>query len=197
MCNRKGESGISMIEIIVALAIFSIISVVVMTFFFRSTTDFYKIQATNFETADRLQVIDRIAKVLRGGAGIQDARPNTLTFFAYFSPNDTKPSKITYNYDINQKSLVVTWIMASGSAPDYVYSNADAKTSTLLKDAVLTTDLFRYYDKDGNTGPFDSANYSNISKVEVYIHKKPTQGGNIQSADLSTTVVLRNVRGLF
>lgn len=192
--SHSKQSGFSIVELLVAMIIISILSGIVYIFFSSSINDFIKIQTTNNVTTDRTRAMNRMIQVIRGVNRIEVAADNNLTVYTFFSPTDNIPSKVTYNYKPELKKIEVTHVLAEGVAPNYTYDTADAKTHTILSEIELSKPLFNYVDKLGGTGPFDDTNYNNITQIGISLSGKTV--GNIMPIDMETSILLRNRTGV-
>lgn len=134
----------------------------------------------------------RITRVLRGVTTITDAKPQTLSAFAYFTPRDGTLSKVRYFYDDSLVgSVKVGVIPATGSAPDYTYDTSKERVTTLVENIDASAPIFGYLDIAGNEATFSPDTYKDIKGIKVNL-KTDRIGTAIKAFELKTSVTLRN-----
>lgn len=191
--SQTKSRGFTLVELLTVMVILGLISGLIYGFYNGVIGNFLRLQTVSFLVAEETRTIARMSKVLRGTTKIEDASTNTVTVLTYFSPTDTKLSKVTYLYNPTAKQLTVSRILASGVAPNYTYKEADRKTIVLLRDLELKSHLFSYEDSSGSSGPFEAETFKDIQVVVIDINANFK--GNVAPTELKTLVMLRNKRG--
>src|SRR5689334_7434610 len=92
------QRGFAMVELLISAVIVGILSGVIFLFFNTAFQDFFKIQQSSITVNDKTRVMYRMAQVLRSGTTISEATANSLTIYAYFSPQDSVLSQVRYYY---------------------------------------------------------------------------------------------------
>jgi prepilin-type N-terminal cleavage/methylation domain-containing protein len=186
------ETGYSLLELIVAMAIIGAISVPLGTFIIKGMSSYQFLQAQSDTSTELGSLSARISRVMRGTTGIVDAQPNTLTILAYFSPQDSVVKQIRYFITGNTLSIGVT--PPTGSAPNYTYNSSDEVIKTVRIDLSMGSNaLFSYYDDAGNelTSGFQ---VSQVKQIGIYV----AADGNTRSVTVpiavQTRITLRNFK---
>jgi type II secretory pathway pseudopilin PulG len=187
---RNNEHGFTFLELLIVMSII-MIAVSILGRFMLDSLDSYRYATGQVNSStDVLTLIDRISKVVRGTTDVVDAQTNTLTVYAYFSPNDTVVDKV--RYFVSGTTLQVGVTPPTGTAPTYTYDPANEKITTLL--TYLTTSpspVFTYYDDAGNqlSGAFA---VSQIKQIGIFISANPDPKHLPVNISTSTRVTLRN-----
>jgi prepilin-type N-terminal cleavage/methylation domain-containing protein len=94
--SSSAQAGYTLVELLVVIALSSIIGIMLLAAFNRSFVQYLSIQqsGSNFTGLDAQA--QRIGNVLRGLTDIVTASNNSLTVYAYFAPADTYVSQIRY-----------------------------------------------------------------------------------------------------
>ncbi len=156
--NKKigsgGRRGMTLVEVLIALAIFVVVIVAVGTF----EANIFRYQSSisgSYQTAQSAQIILKIMlqqireaePAANGAYTLANAGSTTMTF--YSDPdNDGTAERITYSL-IGTTIYQIT-IQPSGMPPSY--NVASQSTTTLLRNVVnsLSTPVFQYYDTNYN-----------------------------------------------
>lgn len=186
----RPNQGTTIIELVLAIAMIAIISVVMTVIFGSTIRDLLKINTTMVNTNQELIALQRMQQVVRSGTRITEASDRKLTIYAYFSPQDATLSQVTYYYDSSTKTLKADKIPASGSAPNYVYNASDKITIVLISGYEQVGSLFAYYDASGNSGPFMIDQLKDIKRIMIFIHDKAV--GSNKETQVQSSVIIRN-----
>lgn len=192
MSHRSSrQSGFSMVELLISTLLVGIMSGVIFIFFSSAFENFFKIQQSSIVTNDKIQVIYRMAQVIRSGTTITEASSSALTIYAYFSPQDSVLSQVRYSYSSTAKTVTVERIKAVGSAPNYTYPAANKETRVLLRETSLSGDLFSYRDANGTAGTFSIDTFKDIKTVIVDLNTA-RDFKTSDASQLKTSVEIRN-----
>lgn len=145
--RRKPQSGYSLVELIITMAIIGILVTSLVAVTIQSSQGYRYLQTQSNASVDLSNTLNRVAKVVRGATDVTEAGSNRLTIFAYFSPEDTVVKRITYFVD--GTDLKATVIPPSGSGPNYTYNPADGTTRTLAQNLTNGGIVFSYFDETG------------------------------------------------
>ena len=146
---RSGK-GLSLVELIIALAISSIIFIVVVAIInivlSRSKGGFESFKAQS----EALGIMNRMAKEIRQATEVVSAQAQTITFREYIEASDAAPSQVRF-YLVGQ-TLSRGEIPPTGSGPNYTYDPASESTRTLSFDIINGGGaIFTYFDQNGST----------------------------------------------
>lgn len=186
------QAGFTLLELIVVIAIAAIMIVGVGNFIVNALASYQYLQAQGDAAVDQTALVDRMANVIRGATSIVTAQGNTLTLYAYFSPADAVVDQVTYT--VTGSTLQVSVIPPSGTAPNYTYNPASAKTTTLSTHFTDSPQpVFTYYDATGTQLP-TGFNVSQINQIGIYLSTNPNTAKLPQSIVIQTRVTLRNMK---
>lgn len=181
--RRSRDAGLSLVELMVTMAISSIVLAGVSTVFIGAVRTLRSVQAQTSSSADARIGMEAITRSLRVAirpegqpSALVSATSNGITFFAMINRTgaDTTaaltPTKIAYAYDAGTACLNETRTPASGAAP-YVWTTGST-TRCLLRSTVAPT--FAYY-----TTPVLATGGVDIAPLTV-------PGGGLAAAELLT-----------
>ncbi len=192
MLHRKLQTGFTVIEMVIAAAVLGVIAVIAGNLITSSMNTYQYLFIQSNNAADLTNVIDRVSKVVRGATSVVTAQSNTLTIYAYFSPNDNVVDQVTYF--VSGNNLEVTVIPPSGTAPNYTYDPANGTTTVLTQNLVNTsTPVFTYYDDTGAQLP-SGFSISQIAQVGIQISFNPDPKRLPVPMSNQTIVTLRNLK---
>lgn len=167
-----------------------IITTALVNFVVSISRGYNYLQVQSNTSVDLSNTLNRVAKVVRGTTDVVDAEQNSLTIYAYFSPNDAVVDKVKYY--VSGSQLLVSVIPPTGTAPNYTYSASDEKI-TVLTNSVANggNSSFTYYDDLGGklTGSFS---LNQIKQIGIYIGTNPNTKVLRQPLNSQTIVTLRN-----
>jgi type II secretory pathway pseudopilin PulG len=189
--HKLNESGFSIVELLIALLLAVMVSVIFITFFRTSLVQYLNIQKDG-TTATALAAQEaRLANVLRGTTSVVSASGNDLVLYAYFYPSDAYVSKLHY-YVLNSQ-LLATMTPMTANPPTGTPIAASAKTYTIISNLYQngTTPLFAYIDSSNTALATPVSDLNAIKQIQVNLAATASNGGN-QSMNLQ--VVLRNMK---
>ena len=186
------QAGYSLLELIVSMVIIGGITVPLSTFIINGMKSYQFLQAQSDTSTELGSLSNRISRVVRGTTGIIDAQTNTLTIYAYFSPQDTVVKKVRYFISGSNLNIGVT--PPTGIAPTFTYNASDEVIKTVRLDLVMgSNSLFTYYDDAGNqlTSGFQT---SQIKQVGLYVAANGSTKLVTVPIAVQTRVTLRNFK---
>ncbi|MFA6404813.1 MAG: prepilin-type N-terminal cleavage/methylation domain-containing protein [Candidatus Paceibacterota bacterium] len=195
--------GMTLVEVLVALAIFVVIMGAVITFQI-NVFSYERTASGSFITVQDAQTILKVmGKELRmasqGGDGsyaIQGASTSTVTFFADIN-NDNKKEKVKYYFSKSTSSILKTTTLPTGSPA--TYSNINTSTTTIMVNVrnATSTPMFEYFDSDYNgsgialTQPVVNTSIRLI-RVNITLDTDPNKLPEPRT--YSTQITLRNLK---
>lgn len=189
-CNKKYR-GFSLVEMLVALAIFSAISLILATFLSQSLKS-YRIRKEESEEQQKASHIMReFEKTTRASTKILTANQNELKFYRYFDLNSSSPTQIRYFIDGNQFKIGQTEPV--GVEPNITYPQSSENIHLIVEDVENPNLIFEYYDgeKVTLTAPIDITKIRLIKltiSLDQDINKPPA------AITETTEVSLRNLK---
>ena len=196
------EDGFTLVEFLVAMLIFSILSTLVLAIsarFFSTSTSASQV-FNNTSTAET--VMDRLTKEIRAAvyegtsppSPIISASPTSLSFYAALG-GVNGPTKVVLSLS-NNTVTESDYAAISGSSPTWSYSATPA--TTVISAYVVnpsSTPLFTYYQSSGAlTSPQTLSGAANtVAIATIQINLVVQQGSGANAATLSDTVPLLNV----
>lgn len=144
----NSERGFTLIELVVAIAIGIIIMILVTNLLTRG----FLSQLVGFSSfnaqADATATLNRLAKEVRQGPGIQVANPQNITILEYINVTDTAPYKIRFY--LSGQNFIRGSIAPTGVGPSYTYDPATETFKTIATNVTNgATAIFQYYDQNG------------------------------------------------
>ena len=193
-CRKQPKQGFTITEIMVVMAISSMLLVTVYVFTSSSITSMMRLQAEGLARSKLADGSYRVSKVLRGVNHIEQANADTITAYSYFAPDDQYTSKIRYYLNGTQNKLLADVTPMTADYPTGSLLTAQTKTVTIINNFYKVTGqpTFKYYDATFAqlTSPVsDLQSIKNIS-VQLYVKKYDSKATDIVSTEV--TVSLRN-----
>ncbi|MFH1610768.1 MAG: type II secretion system protein [Patescibacteria group bacterium] len=193
---KKNKSGVTLVELIVALSIFVVASVVIWSFI----TNSYKIQNFTFEQSSAItearRGVETMVKELRetlpgdnGSYPIESANPQELIFYSDFD-RDNAIEKVHYWLDGSEFKKGV--IEASGTPLTYDPLDEEIQViSQYVRNN--TTTVFTYRDSD-YTELATPADPNSIKLVNVFLNINVYEDRTPFNYELESDVTLRNLK---
>lgn len=190
--RNSSEAGYSLVELLVAMTLTSILAVPLVIFTYKGMTSYEVLQAQSNTSLELSSLSARIGKVVRGTTGVEAASANSLTIYGYFSPQDTVIKKIRYFISGTNLNIGVT--PPTGTAPNYTYSPADEVVTTTRIDLAMGSNaMFTYYDDLGNVLP-NGFSTGQIKAIGIYVAANPRVKQLNVPLSVGTRVTLRNFK---
>lgn len=198
MCNRKKQSGFTLVETIMVSAVFGILSIALATivYQFYQTNAYAIAQSAEVQSASRgveflVRDVREAALAEDGSYPIVTASTSTL---AVYSDVDRDDSVEYVEYRLEGTKLYKDVTSATGSPPSYATTTPDETilVSDHVRNIEQTTPTFRFYNSNGTE--IDGSNVSNIAsiRVEIIVNVDPTKSPGLFT--LSSHATLRNLK---
>jgi prepilin-type N-terminal cleavage/methylation domain-containing protein len=188
------EKGFTLVELTVVIALSGIASLIIFTVFNTSFLNYLGLQHDSSAFDDLTRSSQRIATVFRGITDITVANNNDVTFYAYFSPNDTYVSYVRYYVAGPKPSLYADVTPMSGNPPTGTLLTASSHTYTIIEnfhqEPLVKT--FEYLDAAGTAIPQPIADLHTIKGIQVNLAIVITGPKYNDIRTNSLTISLRN-----
>lgn len=192
MSAIKHQGGFTLLEILIAMTIVTMISVLLGKVTIDGFTHYQYLQYQANGSADLSNVLNRVSRVIRGTTLIDTAQGNTITLYGYFLPQDAVVDKI--RYFTSGTALEVGVTPPSGTAPNYSYSPANEQVKIITNN--LTTapsPIFTYYNDSGNQLATGFAT-AQVKQVGIFLSFNPKPIYLHINISTGTRVTLRNMK---
>jgi prepilin-type N-terminal cleavage/methylation domain-containing protein len=189
-CNKKYR-GFSLVEMLVALAIFSAISLILATFLSQSLKS-YRIRSEESEEQEKASHIMReFEKMTRAGTRVIVANQNELKFYRYFDLTSSSPTQIRYFIDGNQFKIGQTEPV--GVEPNISYPLSAETIHLIVEDVENPNMIFEYFDGEKNSLalPIDT---TKIRLIKLTISLDQDTNKPPAAVTETTEVSLRNLK---
>lgn len=189
-----GESGFSLVELLVVISLIGIIIVTFSSFFTNYLILYSKYQQDSLNFSEMAQQSQRVAQVLRGLTDIVSESDNDLTAYAYFSPEDNYVSLIHYYLSSDGKQLMADVTPMTSNPPIGTPITSQEKTYTIISNYYQASGskLFTYYDSNDAVLTPPVGDEHSIIEIGVHLAEPASHGTKVQTLDL--TISLRNRR---
>lgn len=187
------RKGFTVIEIIVALGILSVVILLtVSTFTQVAYRSFQNLSTESMIQTEATANLDRVSKYLRGASSIIQALDQSMTFMAFSDEQATISSKT--RFFLSGRNFLQGTIPPTGSGPNYTYNPANEKIYTLTtKISASPGTIFTYYDNNGNLLSSPVATGS-VTLVKVALPYKPDNLLRPGPLYFSSEIQLRNLK---
>lgn len=189
MLSHSDQNGFSLAELVITLAVGTIIVITLYGFFSTSINNYFALQQDAVRFNALTSETQRIGRVIRGATDVLSASQNDLVVYAYFSPRDSVVSKI--HYYVSDGKLLADVTPMSSSPPVGVPLTAQTSTHTIIEKLHTTADIFAYLDSAGNVLP-SLTNLRDIKGIRISLGIPPSRGAVSKQTTLSLAVSLRN-----
>jgi prepilin-type N-terminal cleavage/methylation domain-containing protein len=192
--NKPLARGFTLVEIMITMAIATIISLTAYTIFSTLFNQYFGLQADGSQFTNLATQSQRIANVLRGTTDIVSASNTDLTAYAYFSPNDNYVSQIRYYLNGGSTALFADVTPMTANPPIGTLLTAQKRTYTIIPEyhPLAGLNLFEYLGSNNSVLPMPIADEQSIKSIRINLSvpaDHPTPNGNQQ---ISLQVNLRN-----
>jgi prepilin-type N-terminal cleavage/methylation domain-containing protein len=191
---RRNARGFTLVEMLVVMVVLGIVVISSYTYFSTSTAEYLNLQKDSLAFNDLAYQSQRISKVLRGLTDISVANTNNITVYAYFSPDDTYVSQVSYYKNAEGTKLFADVTPMNGNPPTGTLLSSQKKTYTIMDNflTLASTNVFEYLDSTGDPLALPISDLHIIKGITVNLAvpvNAPTAKGN---HTMSVQVSLRN-----
>lgn len=191
---RRNERGFTLNELIVVVLMSSILLVTLFSFTSTTINNFMRLQAEGLANSKLADGSFRVARVLRGANFIEAADTDTITAYAYFSPQDAYTSKIRYYLNGAQTQLLAEVTPMTADYPIGTLITAQQKTVVVVegffKRAGFPT--FEYYNSTFVQLASPVADLQGIKNIKINLYAKLYASNSQEFTSSAITVNLRN-----
>lgn len=190
----RGESGFTVIELVVAMVVALIVSLTAFTVFSTLLNQYFGLQKDGSQFTNLAIQSQRLANVLRGSTDIVSASSSDLTVYAYFSSNSTYVSLVHYYLNAQSTTLYADITPMTANPPTGTPITTQKITRTIIDNyhQIAGLNLFAYLDASGNQLALPITDEQTIKGIQINLAVPadyPTPGGYQQ---MSLQVSLRN-----
>ncbi|MEB0002151.1 prepilin-type N-terminal cleavage/methylation domain-containing protein [Cryobacterium sp. RTC2.1] len=214
----QSDSGFSLAELLVAMAIFGVIMAIVMGFFASATRASRENAAIGTNTESASNGMNEISRILRAStenpvinqaidspAFVSAGTGNEIvTIYAYVNLSSAaeQPVKVQFSLDSNRNLIETRWAGTPITAGYWSFTSGVPTTRTLAGAVITRTGtnpyLFTYRAKDGTpipvpTAGFTDADLRTIASIQVTIAIGATSTATTAIVTLQNTVGLPNL----
>lgn len=191
---KAGQSGFTIIEIIIAVALTGIVSTIIYTVFITSFNQYFALHNDGLVYGDLNLQSQRIAQVLRSVTDISEATDTTITANAYFAPNDAVLSQVKYYRSADNKKLLADVTPYSTNPPAGTLQTTKTRTYTIVNDFydVAGIKTFSYLGTGTAALTTPIADLHTIKQIKISL-AAPTKAPSANGYDqITVQVFLRN-----
>lgn len=191
MMNKEQKKAFTIVEMLVATAIISIISLIISGVF-SSGNKQYKTGLKRIDLNEKAALAERdFEMITRGATGIISAESDNLSFYTYLIA-DTHPAPSKINYYLDNGILYRSSIAPVSSDGNFIYPES-SKIVKKVTDNVVGTDLFTYFN-DANIELSFPVQSDVVRMIRMSITIDDDINRQPESAIQSTAVELRNLK---
>lgn len=218
--RHRDDRGLGLPELLVTMALMSIVSVVVVTLFVSVTRAFNRDTTATDNTNSASIGMNELTRVLRAGTEIRrSANPVNLPVFitathssvemhAFLDTNSASPRPVKIAFTLNAAGELVEtrYAAIASSDPYWTFSGAAQSTRVIARNVSPSVPtptgtampLFTYVDVNGDpmtpaTGSFSESERAAIAAVAVSIEVQSSATGTAKPVRLENTVGIPNL----
>lgn len=183
--HRSVARGFTLVEVLITMALVTIIAMAAFTFFNTSINQYISLQVESSSFSDLAMQSQRLANVLRGVTDINSASADEFDSYAYFAPADQYVSRIRYYKSADGKKLLADVTRMTSNPPQGTPIPATLQTYTIMPNFYQPagTSTFTYLDAAGNTLALPISDLRTIKSIKVSLS---TRGGNLSDTSRQT-----------
>jgi len=219
---RAGESGVTLIELLVATMIFGILMALIVAAFSTFSQTFTKDRVATENTNIASLGMNEVTRVIRASTSLErsgddlapfvEAKPEELTLYAYIDTDSSTPQpvKIRFKVDATTRELVETrWKakpLASGS-PYWDFETASYSTKVIARKIVVPATgeqfMFTYFQINSTTlleekltvptTGLSAADLKKVAVVEVWVKVQSDATGRANPVTIINRVGIPNL----
>jgi prepilin-type N-terminal cleavage/methylation domain-containing protein len=189
--SKSNESGYTLVEILIVLSLISIVGLAVYNFTISSSVNYLKLHEDGLRFSELAEKSHRMVRVFRGGGDITEATNDSVTIYAYFSPQDEYYSIIRYYKDTTKTKIMADVTPLDANPPIGNPIVSKKVTYTILSDFYddPTKKTFQYLDSAGGVMPLPISNLHTIKGMRVTLttasQRNPEQTKNSMTSEVS------------
>ena len=193
MLVHRNSRGFTLVEMVVAMALISILSLTFLIVFKSTLLNYLGLQKQASSFGQLSTQADRVANVLRGAISVESAGDNDLTLYAYFYPSDQFVSLVRYYVGTanGQKQLYADLTPMTANPPLGTLDTTKKRTFVVIPNFYQPTGakLFTYLNTGGAVLSTPVTDVSVVKTVQISLSTK-LEDGKAQTMNLQ--VLLRN-----
>jgi len=188
---KKRRSGFTLVEIVIALGLFSILAAMLSTFLSKSLWS-YRIKKQDSELQEKAaHVMREFEQMTRAGNKVILAEANELKFYRFFDLASVSPTQVRYFKEGNEFKIGITEPV--GTEPDVTYPQSGERIDLIVGDVTNLDSIFKYYDGNGVELPLPM-DTTKIRMVELEITLDQNPNVPPEAVTEVTKVTLRNMK---
>jgi type II secretory pathway pseudopilin PulG len=211
---RRNEAGVTLSELIVTIALMSMLLAMVMTIFVTFTRTFAEERSATSNTAGATVAMNELTRVIRSGTELPRAASalndpvfsfagvEHIVLYAYLDTDATNPKPVKVKFTITPDRTLVERRWEANVLPngDFAFQAIPNSERTVVRQiATGSTPVFRYFDENnleltppagGNLSLNERRRVAAV-KVSMTIQTDPT--GRAKTASLENTVGIPNL----
>lgn len=211
----RGERGLTLPELLVTMFLLSMITALMVGTISGFSRTFTRDRAASDSTMVANTAMRELTRVVRSGTELRlagggssnapvfiDARPNTLTMYAFVDASSASPRPIKVRFEIDaQRRLVETrWAATNASSPWTFAATGSPYSTRPVARFIPTTaaPLFTYLDKGGNpitpvSGALTAAQIKDVAAVQVTVTVQGDMTGRAAAVTVQNAVGIPNL----
>jgi len=188
---RHTKSGFTLVEMIVVIALVSLLTVIVSTFLSQSIKS-YRLKSQSADLQEKAaHVMREFEQTARAASSVLTASETEFKFYRFFDLTSTYPTQVRYFLDGNKFKIGLT--EPEGTAPNITYPTGSEKITLIIEDVVNLDVLFKYYNGNGEL-LIDPVDPVNAKMVELTISLDQNPNAPPESVSETTKINLRNMK---
>ncbi len=192
--HKLSSEGFTLVELLVVIMVIGVLFTAFASFFNNNMILFFDQQQNSMNLTELQNESQRIGDVIRGTYDIISAQPNSLSLYAYFSPNDTYVSEIDYYLNSTGNQLMASITPMTANPPIGTPITTSTTVYTVISNyyAAPNSSLFTYYDANNNVLTPPIADERSIINIGINLAEPIYNSPSNQSQTLSLYINLRN-----
>lgn len=210
---QREEAGVTLSELIVTMALMTMLLAMIMTIFITFTTTFSEERSATSNTSAATVAMNELTRVIRSGTEnpvssgpnqpvFSQASPERVVLQAYLDTNAANPEPVKVQFQITtNRTLVETrWTARSLAQGKFDFPGAAASERTVVRQiATGATPVFQFFTKENTpllmpaSGQLSESDRHLISAVKVTMTVQTDPSGNAKTATIENTVGIPNL----